>query len=448
MSNDYRGIILAAPGSGSGKTTITLGLLRLLLNAGQQPQAYKAGPDYIDSQYHSLASRSQCHNLDIWAMRPKFISQLISHLGKNRINVVEGVMGLFDGATTHSGSTADLAHYSGWPVILIIDASHQSHSIAALAEGFIHHREDIKINGLILNKVGSSRHKKMLLDALAPLNIPIVGAIPRNPDLQRPSRHLGLQQAHEDKQIETFIDKTAEHLKQHLDINLLSKLATTSPLPAQVDEDLKSIPPPGQHVAIARDAAFSFLYAHFVTSWQQQGCHLSYFSPMNDEKPHTDSDAIFLPGGYPELHLPALEDAQNFKRELVNAQKASKTIYAECGGHMVLGQSIIGEDENEYSMAGLLPHKVSFARPKLQLGYRRLTLACETVLGKTATRFSGHEFHYSKELTPVSESPLFKVTNAQGEKLIDSGSCLGHVYSSYSHLIDMAVPQSERIGHK
>ena len=439
MKRDYSGIILAAPNSGSGKTTITLGLLRLLLQAGQRPQAYKVGPDYIDTHYHSLASKSECHNLDPWAMRPLLIAQIISHLGASKFNLVEGMMGLFDGVTPESGSTADLAKLTGWPVILIIDASKQSHSIGALVKGFLSYRKDIEIAGVILNKVGSTKHTEMLKQALKPLNITVFGAIPRNPDLERPSRHLGLHQAHEHKQIDGFIDKTAEHLKQHLNLSLIQTYAQACSLPQHiVGDELKTVAPLGKHIAIAKDDAFSFVYAHFVSSWNNNGSEISYFSPLADEKPDLDCDTIFLPGGYPELHLPELESAQNFKQSLIDAAQQNKTIYAECGGHMVLGQSITGKDQKEYSMTGLLPHKTSFAKPKMTLGYRQLELVQDNLLGPTGTIYSGHEFHYSQEIAEPDDRPLFKMANATGASLPNTGYHRGNVCSSFVHLIDIA----------
>lgn len=439
MSGNFPGLIIAAPSSGSGKTTITMGILRLLVQSGLKPQAFKTGPDYIDPHYHSFASQSECHNLDPWAMRDLFITQLITHLGANKLNIVEGVMGLFDGATLNSGSTADLAKQTGWPIILIVDAARQSHSLAALVQGFSNYRQDTKIRGIILNKVGSSKHKEMLFAALKPLNIPIIGAIPRNSALEMPSRHLGLHQALEHQQIDSFINQTAAHLKQHLDLELLQKIAnTTAKTNRNSVSDISSVPPLGKRIAIAKDPAFSFLYQHFITSWLQDGCELDYFSPLNDESPNPDCDAVFLPGGYPELHLEILQEAQRFKSTIRLAAEAGKIIYAECGGHMVLGQSILGKDEKTYIMTGVLPHKTSFIRPKMTLGYRQLELASNSVFGSPNTLYKGHEFHYSSEIMQPHNKPLFKMTNVIGDPLVNTGIHNQNVYSSFTHLIDIA----------
>ena len=433
------GIIIAAPSSGSGKTIITLGLLRLLAQFGLNPQAFKTGPDYIDPHYHSFASYSECHNLDPWAMRPLLISQLIARLGAHKLNIVEGVMGLFDGATLNSGSTADLAKHTGWPIVLVVDASRASHSLAALVQGFCNYRQDTQIKGLILNKIGSNRHKQMLIAALKPLNIPVIGAIPRHAQLDMPSRHLGLHQALEHTQINAFIDQTAAYLNQHIDLSLLQKLASDTVLTNQLaDSVLDTVPPLGKRIAIAKDPAFSFLYPHFITSWLHKGCELDYFSPLNDEGPNPDCDAIFLPGGYPELHLHHLQEANQFKSAITHAVQSGKTIYAECGGHMVLGQSIIGADERTYLMTGVLPHQTSFVSPKMTLGYRQMQLASQSVFGHSNTLYKGHEFHYSSEIMQPHNKPLFKMKNASGDPLTATGIHDRNVYSSFTHLIDIA----------
>jgi cobyrinic acid a,c-diamide synthase len=279
----------------------------------------------------------------------------------------------------------------------------------------------------------------MLTDALKPLNIPLIGAVSRNPALERPSRHLGLHQAFEHTQIDSFILNTAEHLKQHLDLDLLENIARTSTRHCTADSTgLQTVPPLGKRIAIAKDPAFSFIYPHFITSWCKSGCEIQYFSPLNDEFPDTSCDAIYLPGGYPELHLSALETAQKFKSAVVRAARSGKVIYAECGGHMVLGKSIIGDDEKEFAMTGLLPHRTSFSSPRMVLGYRQLSLASKSSLGIAGTVYRGHEFHYSREIEDARVTPLFEMENAEGLSLGSGGFCINNINSSFLHLIDIA----------
>jgi len=426
-----RGLLIAAPASGSGKTTLTLGLIRALINAGHNVTSAKAGPDYIDPKFHQAASSKTCINLDPWAMRNHTLMSLANQ-GMGDLLIVEGMMGLFDGARDGSGTSADLASLLGLPIILVIDAASQSHSIAAVASGFANHREDCHIAGIILNRVGSASHEKMLREALAPVGIPVVGAVPRNKSFNLPHRHLGLVQAGEHEDIEKFIVSVATSIEENIDINLLADLA--QPLNHHTTSSYVPLPPLGQNIAIARDIAFEFIYPHFLQGWREAGAELRFFSPLANEAPAQNCDAVFLPGGYPELHAAQLSGNQEFLEGLRNAADDQVLIYGECGGYMVLGEVLTDAHGVNHPMAGLLPVHTSFAQRKLHLGYRKLTpLETNT---PWEMPLSAHEFHYASITKQDKGHQLFSAVDATGCSLGAMGHRRGTVMGSFAHIID------------
>src|SRR3954454_20345724 len=326
------GLILAAPASGSGKTVTVLALLRHFRNAGIDVASRKVGPDYIDPMFHAAASGRPCINLDPWAMRPETLAALAWENAD--LLIVEGVMGLFDGAADGTGSTADLAALTGWPVVLVLDVKSQAQSAAALVHGFATFRNDVPIAGVILNRVGSPNHEALLPTALTPLGIPVLGALSRLDALALPDRHLGLVPAGEHGELESFLDHAADAVGRHIDTAALQSLA----LPARLPASGKPTPllPLGQRIAIARDAAFVFAYQHLLDGWRRQGAELLPFSPLADEAPSPSADAIYLPGGYPELHAGRLASPHLFLEGLRAAASRNTVIFGECGGYMAL----------------------------------------------------------------------------------------------------------------
>lgn len=414
------GLILSAPSSASGKTTITLGLLRALKNRGTPIRSAKSGPDYIDPRFHAAASGAECLNLDAWAIDPDTIRHLA---GGPETLLIEGAMGLFDGAPPHGkGATADLARILNLPVVLILDVSHQAQSAAAIAHGFATLDPTIQIAGLILNKVGSPRHDRMVRTALATLNIPILGAIPRQPDLQNPSRHLGLVQAAEHPDLNAFLDQAAVIAEQNIDIDALLALATEQTAPAK---PATLLPPPAQRISVASDTAFAFAYPHLLQGWHTQGAEIQTFSPLANEAP-PDCDLVFLPGGYPELHAGTLAANDTF----LNGLRSAPAIYGECGGYMTLGEVLIEADGTPHKMAGLLNLETSFEKRKLHLGYRDLTPQG----GPWTTALKAHEFHYATTLRAAGK-PLFKSNDAEGTTLPDMGLQNGTTSGSFAHVI-------------
>lgn len=414
-------VIFAAPASDSGKTTITLGVLRALTRDGVAVRGAKSGPDYIDPRFLAAASGSEAINLDAWAMSPEMIRSLAA--GPLPL-IVEGAMGLFDGAGKDSkGATADLATQLGLPVILVVDAGRMAGSIAPLVRGFMTFREDVKVAGVILNFVASPRHEEMLREALA--GIPVLGAVPREAGIALPARHLGLVQAHEHDDLTAFLDGAADLVKQTCDLTAIKALL--QPMSEAAATPAPPPPPPAQSIAIAEDAAFAFCYPHMLAAWKAAGASLSFFSPLADEAPATDADLIFLPGGYPELHAPKLAANTVFLEGLRSAQAL---IYGECGGFMVLGEGLIDAEGTRHQMAGLLALETSFASRKLSLGYRDLQAA----VGPFAGHWKGHEFHYATTIR-AEGTPLFLARNARGDSLAPMGLVSGRVMGSFAHLI-------------
>jgi len=436
-----RGLILAAPASGSGKTLLASGLLRHLRDRGMRVAAAKAGPDYVDPTFHEAASGAASLNLDIWAMRPATLEGLVGALEMAADFVLcEGVMGLFDGTGPDGevGSTAELARLTGWPVVLVVDARHQGASAAALVAGFARHDPDVPLAGIIFNRVAGTRHRAVLERAMARHlpHLPCFGAVLQDPDLVLPERHLGLVPAGEEVAAEVIIARAAQAVAAGLDIDRLVALARS----AKLDGAAPVVPlaPLGQRIAVARDDAFRFTYPAILEGWRRQGAELSFFSPLADEMPGPAADAVYLPGGYPELHAGRLAAAAHFLAGLRRAAASGTAVYGECGGYMVLGETLTDGEGQAHRMAGLLPLRTSFAERRLHLGYRAATLLAAGPLGPAGARFRGHEFHYATTVSASADAPLFTLSDASGRDLGASGLRRGSVVGSFIHLIDRA----------
>lgn len=425
------GLVIAAPRSGSGKTTVTLGLLAALRRRGLAVAPAKTGPDYIDRAILARAAGREAINLDPWAMSETRIRGLANdHAGDADLLIVEGVMGLFDGAADGRGSTADLASTLRLPVILVVDADRQSQSLAAVVHGFATWRPDVHIAGIIVNRAASARHQAMLRQALEPLGMPLLGVLPRNSAVVLPERHLGLVLPDEVATFSAVVEAAAASIEDYVDLNHL--LALSAPVPPE--NAGIALAPLGQRIAIARDDAFAFFYPHWQAAWHEQGAELHFFSPLADEAPNADADAVFLPGGYPELHADRLAAASCFKAGLRAARDRDALVYGECGGFMVLGETLVDKAGVGHAMTGLLPVETRIDRPKRLLGYRRLY---HRGLLPWPQRLNGHEFHYSSARQTQAD-PLFIATDAAGDPLPPMGAVLGRVMGSYAHVIDMA----------
>ena len=436
------GLVVAAVHSGAGKTTIALGLMRALSRRGLVVQPFKCGPDYIDPAFHGVATGRPSFNLDTWAMARGTLSALVAkHASHADIVLVEGVMGLFDGVAqpgqTARGATADVAALFGWPVVLVLDVGGQTETAAAIAAGCAHYRDDVAIAGVILNRVASPRHLALIAPAFERVGIKLFGAIASDARLSLPERHLGLVQAGETTDIEQRLDALADAVEAAIDLDAIRRAARPAALPSMPNGT--GIDPPGQRVAVARDRAFSFMYPHLLDRWRSAGAEILPFSPLAGQAPDAGADAVWLPGGYPELHAGTLAAAQRFHDGLRTLAGRSVPIHGECGGYMVLGQGIEDATGMRHPMAGLLRLETSFAERRLHLGYRRARLCADCSLGVAGSEIMGHEFHYAS-LLAAGDDPLVECRDAAGAVMPEGGARRGSVSGTFFHAIDRCAP--------
>lgn len=427
-----RGLMIAAPRSSSGKTTLTLGLLRALRARGVAIAGAKSGPDYIDTAFHAAAAGRDSVNLDSWAMSPALLRALGQASGADML-IVEASMGLFDGAPAPAGATgasADIAALLGLPVILVLDVSGQAQSAAAIALGCASYDPRIQIAGIVLNRVASERHRRLAADAVAGLGLPVLGALPRQSDIALPERHLGLVQAGETADLDARLDALAAFVSAHVDLDALLRLAA----PVTAGGSALALPPPGQRIAVARDAAFTFLYPHLLSGWRQAGAEIAFFAPLADEAPPDDADVCWLPGGYPELHAGRLADATRFMAGLRSFAE-TRAVHGECGGYMALGRALTDAQGVAHEMAGLLSVETSFFKRRMTLGYRRARLLADGPLGPQGAVRLGHEFHYATITAAGDDVALAQVGDAYGGAEAPSGSRRGRVSGSFFHVI-------------
>jgi cobyrinic acid a,c-diamide synthase len=431
-----RGLIIAAPHSGAGKTTVTLAILAALRRRGIAVRAAKAGPDYIDPAFHAAATAAPSVNLDSWAMSRPLLDAMAAQASAGAdIFVIEGVMGLFDGtngAAGQRGATADLAAHFKLPVVLVLDVSRQAQSAAAVVRGFAAHDPAVRIAGVILNRVASERHRAVVADAIAALGVQILGAVPREAALALPERHLGLVQAGEHPDLTTLIERLAAIAERHLDLAAI--MASAAPLTINAATGVPAIPPPGQRIALAHDRAFSFVYPHVLAAWRNAGAEILPFSPLADEPPPDSADSCWLPGGYPELHAEALAAAQRFGDALRHFAQ-TRPVHGECGGYMVLGQSLEDAAGQPHVMTGLLGHATSFAKRKLHLGYRTARLLSDNVLGRQGAIVRGHEFHYASLTAAGTDESFAELCDGEGRELGNAGGRRGRVTGTFFHAI-------------
>ncbi|MGO9817906.1 MAG: cobyrinate a,c-diamide synthase [Acidocella sp.] len=429
-----RGLIIAAPASGSGKTTVALGLARALRQRGLTVQPFKSGPDYIDPTFLTAAAGRDCFNLDSWAMKPGQIAALAGAAAGADLALAEGSMGLFDGVAlsgaTGTGATADIAALLGWPVVLVLDVSGQAQTAAAVAQGLARFRPAVRVAGVVLNRVASPRHEALLRAGMAEAGLAVFGALPRNTAVAVPERHLGLVQAAELPRLEALLDDVARLIGQHCDLDALVAAASAGPAPAVA---AMSVSPPGRRIALARDEAFSFLYPHMLAGWRAAGAEILPFSPLADEPPPEAADVCWLPGGYPELHAGVVAGAGHFLEGL-RRFAATRAVHGECGGYMVLGAALVDASGARHAMAGLLGLVTSFAQRRMHLGYRRAVLAAPMPGHVAGAVLAGHEFHYASILAQP-DAPLAAVTDATGAVMPETGSRRGLVSGSFFHLI-------------
>ncbi|AIT81408.1 cobyrinate a,c-diamide synthase [Novosphingobium pentaromativorans] len=427
------GLLVAAPASGTGKTTVMLGLLRALSEGGDTVQPFKSGPDYIDPAFHRAACGNASFNLDSWAMDSGLLDAVAAMAAEADICVAEGSMGFYDGVATRgatgNGASADIARRMGWPVILVLDVSGHAQSAAATALGFRRFDARIPFAGVILNRVASPRHERLVRRGMEAIGMPVLGALPRRGDLTLPERHLGLVQAAEQPELDRKIADYAAFLREHADLPAIRKAARA----LERGEGSGLPQPPAQRIALAQDEAFSFIYPHMLEGWRRAGAQIMPFSPLADEAPDKSADFVWLPGGYPELHAGRIASASRFLAGLRRHAEA-RPVHGECGGYMVLGEALVDKEGARHPMAGLLGLVTSYAQRRMHLGYRSAQLLGPVANLTAGTRLRGHEFHYSTILEQPDE-PLAAVTDADGSVAPETGSRRGRVTGTFFHQI-------------
>ncbi len=434
------GLMISAPASGTGKTTLMLGLLTALRARGLSVQPFKSGPDYIDPAFHLAASGRDSFNLDSWAMG---VAQITSHAAladDADLALAEGSMGLFDGVAqpgeTGIGASAEIAALMGWPVVLILDVSGQAQSAAAVARGFASLLPDLPFAGVVLNRVASVRHEALIREGMQAAGIAVLGVLPRQGNIDLPERHLGLVQAEETAGLDDILQRAGDFIAAHCDLDRIVAAAAACALPPSTPH--RPLPPPGQRIALARDAAFSFVYPHLIAAWRRQGATILPFSPLADEPPDPGADACWLPGGYPELHAGRVAAAQGFRKGLAKFAQ-TRPVHGECGGYMVLGAGLVDAAGLRHQMTGLLGLETSYQKRRMHLGYRHANLVAPFPGLAQTLALRGHEFHYASILSQP-DAPLAQIRDANGTVLPETGSYRatpdgGHVTGTFFHLI-------------
>lgn len=431
------GFIIGGTHSGCGKTTVTLGLIGALKKRGLSVSPWKSGPDYIDPGFHSRAAGKICRNLDSMLLSDQSVREIYDR-NCGGISLIEGVMGLFDGAgpLDERGSAAHLSKLLQLPVILIIDAKAMARSAAAIALGFSQFDEDIKIAGFIMNRVGSERHFDILKESIeSKMDIPVLGYLPKDATMSIPERHLGLVNDLEDNRWDTLFSSIVENVETHIDIDRLLKIATCAKPRERIEPILFS---PSLHqqifikIAVARDLAFQFYYEDNLDLLRHLGAEICFFSPLEDKYLPEDISAVYFGGGYPELFARQLTENSSLRNQLVRLAEKGMPIYGECGGFMYLTEGIIDKDGVFFPMTGILPGRAKMGKKLRSLGYCSTELKEDTVLGVKGTKAMGHVFHWA-ELVHVDEAEDRAFTVSKGEKLLEEGFFRANVLGSWVH---------------
>lgn len=420
--NNFSRFLIAATSSGSGKTTLTLGLLRALKNRGLRTQPFKCGPDYIDTKYHNMASGGKSINLDLFLASSNHVKQIyMKHSANKDVCVTEGVMGLFDGYDRMNGSSAQVAELLDIPIILVINAKSMAYSAAAMLYGFKNFYKNINIVGVVFNFVASESHYTFLKEACKDVGVEPLGYLPKQTDIEIPSRHLGLNI---DKEFifDEFADRVANIIEKHIDIDRLlqltsvTKVADIPPIEMKKKENVK--------IAVAHDEAFNFMYEENIEYLRQLGS-VTFFSPMHDNT-LPEADFVYLPGGYPELYLKPLSENKTMQESIRTYIEDDGRLLAECGGMMYLCSSIIDKDGISYPMVGVFNQVASMHRMKLKLGYRLFKYNEQSI--------RGHEFHYSTVDNGDNIPSVAEIHNAKGTKVDTKLFRYKNIIAGYTHI--------------
>lgn len=429
-------LMIAAPSSGSGKSLVASGLMTAFARQ-MTVQGFKVGPDYIDPMYHTAATGRPSRNLDTWMLPHEAVRHGFARTCNGvELAVIEGVMGLFDGfdANPLNGSTADVVHLLRTPVVLVIDCARMSGSAAALAHGFNSFIPEIHLSGVICNRVGSERHAALLREAIGQTGLPVLGCIPRLPELKIPERHLGLfTVAERPEAVKEYLQSAADSMEKYLNLPAILEIASAAAPMEGIFEVNLPMRPPEVRIAVAMDEAFCFYYEDNLDELRRAGAEVVPFSPLRDEHLPPNLSGLYLGGGYPELYAPQLSANHSMRAEIQAAHRADMPIYAECGGLMALTEGI-HMDEGDFPLVGIIPGWCRMG-DRLTMGYREIETVCEGLFGSAGQKLRGHEFHYSKWELPAQDRAVYRISpRSDGERFTLDGYATGNLQASYIHL--------------
>lgn len=441
--------MVAGTGSGVGKTSIAMGITRALTRRGFVVQPFKTGPDYLDPSYLSIAAGRPCFNLDVWMMGVDHVRRIFEEaISDADVAVVEGVMGLYDGASVESdwGSSAHLAHVLGIPTLLAIDAAGMARTIAPLVSGCLAFGDGLLCAGVVANRVGSTGHGKLLEKALTSQGLPpLLGAIQKNSLPTLPERHLGLVTAENTRDTESIIDQLADGCEQYMD---LDQLLARSRVDIRTHKPAPATKPalPELRLAVAQDAAFHFTYPDNLRALEAAGTRLCRFSPLKDEQLPDEVDGIYLPGGYPELYARQLSQNQSMRAAIQSFSHTGGLVYAECGGLMYLGDGIMDGDGKTWPMVGIIPIVTAIRKRLKALGYNEVTFTHPCLWGAPGLTLRGHAFHYSEIVSEQLEAGgwkrAYRLSRPNRNTSTQEGLSKGNVLASYVHLHWAANPDA------
>jgi len=443
-------LLIAAPASGNGKTTVCAGIIAALVGRGLKVAPFKVGPDYIDPTYHALAAGQTCHNLDPWLLPPERIVASFAQRSRSAdIAIIEGMMGLFDGlsGSDDSGSGADIARLLAVPVVLVLDVSAMARSAAAVVRGFRDFDPRVRIGGVILNRVGGATHARMVQEAIeVETGVPVLGYLPQEDAFHLPERHLGLIPTAEPGRWQSWVESVGRSVEQHIDLQRLLEIAECGALAQPVSNSaspfIHQTTAKRARIAVAYDAAFNFVYQDNLDLLQAAGAEIALFSPLNDQELPSGTQALYLCGGFPELYAEQLADNVSMHSQIQQAYVRGLPIYAECGGLMYLTHAILDIHNKSHSMVGLLPGRAVMGQ-RLTLGYRTLQVLADNWLWKAGESLRGHEFHYSTWRGRTSNLPFLYEFQPDAYRLTPEleGVWHGSLIASYTHLHFLAKPE-------
>ncbi len=439
-----RRIVIAGTDSGVGKTTITIGLMAALKKKGLVVQGFKCGPDYIDPTYHTAVTKRTSRNLDSWMLNEEIVKGILKNgsIGAD-ISIIEGVMGFYDGKDPRSdkGSTADISVVTNSPVILVVNCASMARSAAAIVKGFQCLSEEVNVVGVIANRVGSEGHFQLVKTAIEQeCQVPVIGYLQREIDIEIPERHLGLIPSIERGELDGFFDRLGDLILETINIEHLLELSKTDPL--EMDDTLSLFQKKAEttcRIAVAKDAAFNFYYQENLELLEAHGAELIYFSPLAGEVLPANVDGLYLGGGFPEEFVDNLAKENEVKESIKVAIEAGMPTLAECGGFMYLTEAIVTTNQKEYEMVGIIPGKVEMQTKLAALGYREISGKDGNFLLLNGIKAKGHEFHYStfhskKEIPFAYETKGMRGVTSEGYMALN-------LVAGYTHFHFASCPQ-------